>query len=78
MMFMAENVCGHVTRSDLTVCWSNWQKNTQNILTPSLEGDMRNLWLRIKDWFTGQNSNDIIRAFIANRQNALECLNPQC
>ncbi|PAZ27553.1 hypothetical protein, partial [Escherichia coli] len=39
---------------------------------------MRNLWLKIKDWFTGQNSNDIIRAFIANRQNALECLNPQC
>ncbi|KIH32541.1 hypothetical protein PU13_02810 [Escherichia coli] len=64
-------ICGNVTTSDMSACWANY-KNSGDV--NNVNRDMRNLWLKIKDWFTGQNSNDIIRAFIANRQNALECL----
>ncbi|SQS28196.1 Uncharacterised protein [Escherichia coli] len=69
-------ICGNVTTSDMSACWANY-KNSGDV--NNVNRDMRNLWLKIKDWFTGQNSNDIIQAFIANRQNALVCLlNPQC
>ncbi|EPR5839466.1 hypothetical protein ACU7DT_004854 [Escherichia coli] len=68
-------ICGNVTTSDMSACWANY-KNSGDV--NNVNRDMRNLWLKIKDWFTGQNSNDIIQAFIANRQNALVCLNPEC
>ncbi|HCQ0487059.1 TPA: hypothetical protein OGR95_004847 [Escherichia coli] len=58
-------ICGNVTTSDMSACWANY-KNSGDV--NNVNRDMRNLWLKIKDWFTGRNSNEIIQALITNRQ----------
>lgn len=58
-------ICGNVTTSDMSACWANY-KNFGDV--NNVNRDMRNLWLKIKDWFTGRNSNEIIQALITNRQ----------
>ncbi|EJJ0330426.1 hypothetical protein NHK04_004624 [Escherichia coli] len=58
-------ICGNVTTFDMSACWANY-KNSGDV--NNVNRDMRNLWLKIKDWFTGRNSNEIIQALITNRQ----------
>ncbi|MED9350028.1 hypothetical protein RCN48_13875 [Escherichia marmotae] len=71
-------ICGNVSTYDMSVSWANYKKSMyRSNVSRSPNEDMRNLWLKIKDWFTGQNSNDIVQDLITSRQCVEDYINQE-